>query len=124
MRRITIVAEIDDTFFADILCTAIESPFGDWFLFGNIRSKGDDYESAVVTERDSGGGAEGDEKLIGYDQLAEGIRIALAMPEGRLASDLRKDIYFAVSENDAGQIDAIAADAIVQFVMFGELRYS
>jgi hypothetical protein len=123
-QKVQIEMELKDAFLAAVLCTAIEGAIEYWASVpkDSVVSREDDYVSAKIVESEaSTDGEDPKEKTIGYAELADGIRKALLV--NPLDPDIRASILQAVCEDDAGFIDAQAADVIVQMAVFGELVY-
>jgi hypothetical protein len=111
---------VSDAFCADVLCTALEGGIGYWSVADQIKqAESGDYVSAVLED------AEGDENwkhTIDYAAIRRGIKRALE-PDFNLNRDTKGYIFSAITQQDAGQIDADAADAIVQAACFNTLVY-
>lgn len=135
------------------LVTVIESPFGNWFLFDDVRSKGDGYDRARVTLDDEEGSFRLDpEKGIGPEQVMASLRkmvcpktdypptkVAGWDDEGRPYWILTPSLFsqgVARAWNDCGDreflrhlgkgewdIDCIGADFAVQYALFGGTIY-
>jgi hypothetical protein len=61
-------------------------------------------------------------QVVDYALIRKGIAAILA-PGADIGAKLRGYVFSGVVENDGGHIDADAADAIVQFGMFGKLVF-
>jgi hypothetical protein len=59
---------------------------------------------------------------ITHASMVEAIQ-KICENEVTVTEEIRSSIYAAVTENDAGQIDATAADVIVQVAALGEIVY-
>lgn len=112
-------------FLADVVITAVEGGIGYWARTRNYRwDEGDDaagqaYATVEVFDAD---GALADWKLVNADTVAHGIG-KIRDANFKINPDLRALILGADAENDAGNIDADAADVIVQAGLFGEIVY-
>lgn len=84
----------------------------------------DDIFSPMVVAEATFIDVEDDDKsyAIDHETVAKGLG-KLRRGEGGMNSTMRGAILAADAENDAGQIDAYDADAIVQLGVFGELVY-
>lgn len=81
------------------------------------------YRSAMCTEWDSDEGEEiGEAKLIDAAAIAEAIGKILS-GKVQISSSTAGYIASGLREDDGGDIDAEAADCIVQVAMFDEIRY-
>jgi len=123
-------------FLSDIITTAIEGGIGYWSACSQYqydwdgetrRSVGELVEGertrATVQELDdSSGEYTGTVHEITIDTIARGIG-KIRDNEFGINSQIRKWITEGDRENDAGMIDADAADCIVQAGLFGELVY-
>ena len=127
--EIKTVLEIEDQDIEDIVVTALEGGIGYWACLDNT---GAEFETApkdepisitasklllarkelkFIDEQD-----DNVEYILTIDMLLEGIKLWI---------EKGYDCYGAVVGNlfDCGNIDAIGADMIFQFAMFGEWRY-
>lgn len=120
-------------FLSDVLITATEGGINYW---AHPRSRtwdgipaepGSTLMSAVLVDREE---LEGDQPtnkrhVIDHDAVERGIALILSTTE---KFSVREDIYRMILlghyKNDAGEIDAEAADVIVQAALFGEILYS
>lgn len=135
---ISVILDTDDSgtreFLSDIMTTAIAGGINYW---ASILSY--DESAATVVLADTEEGATPEALLIlDIDVLAQGIKVVLeAHPPFYDPNDTHsqcQDVPFlsaywasvmrsAVLALDAGEIDADAADVIVQAALFGEIRY-
>ena len=127
-RKAVVSVELKESLLADIMCIALEGGIGYWCAASHIRRRknestdspvGFDYVSFRAHD------TEGDDfknRPVNYNTIARGINKALK-PGARIRSDLRDQIFRGVVSDDAGEIDADAADVIVQFGMFGRIVY-
>lgn len=102
-------------FLADVLCTALEGGIGYWSECGMLKSDALGYVSATLYP------AEDDdfpETVLTRESIQQGIEKVLS-PDFRVNPQIRA----AIASGDAGQIDADAADVIVQAACFGEIVY-
>lgn len=110
-----------DEFLTDVLITAVEGGIGYW---------ADDITDYCYDDDDaSRRGA----TLVCHDEDVYGFRLTLGLiedgikliadPALQIASDYRREIAQASTDNDAGDIDAGLADCIVQAAVFGSIVY-
>lgn len=122
-----------EQFLADIITTAIEGGTGYWAQVLQYQYSLDDGEVTVYAGALAEGhiahailrpiddpDAEGMELTL--DDIARGIG-KITRGDARINPELRRLIDAASRENDAGDIDADAADAITQIALLGELTY-
>lgn len=102
---------------ADILCTAIEGGISYWVHSGKAhRDDAGDYVWVRIVEN----GATAGTTCYHVDGAAIRRGIALIIT-GQVK--IRSDIRAAVASGDAGNVDADAADCIVQAACFGDIVY-
>lgn len=107
------------TYLADVMTTAIEGGINYWASLDTVSTVEDPteilgwrYDAAYVVDLE-----DGEEYSISLDTIARGLnRISKIRPDGHIASAHRA--------MDAGDLDAIDADIIVQYGLFGELVYA
>jgi len=106
-----------EEFLADILTTAVEGGVNYW-AYADAYIHTPSKDAAVLLEE-----AEEDEcpHYVDIDSIAKGI--ALYLEHLRPQNEYRKRIAEANRDNDAGELDAEDADVIVQFAIFGEIKY-
>lgn len=111
-----------DQLCAAILCTANEGGIGYWAYTSNIlRTEADEWEYASFVVEDTMG--EDDWRhVVDYDAVRRGIAKMLE-PDAKVRHSTVAHTLNAVANDDAGEIDADVADAIVQFACFGEIVY-
>ena len=115
-------------FLSDVLITATEGGINYWAQVTKRRweRRGPDgYEGAVmdVGLRD----LEDGDKLhyVTHEMLEKGIALILSTETRfQVREDLYRMILLGHYKNDAAEIDAEAADVIVQAAIFGEIVYS
>lgn len=129
-----------EQFLADIITGAIEGGTGYWakvYRYKWVDLPPAEVNALIVTEEDCEASDEwiaahpGSSnkdwlsehgKLINCDLIARGIGRIVRREVG-VNSTIRGYILYGNAENDAGEIDADAADVIVQAGLFGELVY-
>lgn len=117
-------------FLADIITSAIEGGTGYWACVHQYQYMMDDtlHPCIGALVPDAGARAtiqdEDDDKLyeLTIDVIARGISAIRATRDG-INTGIRQSIITGDNDNDAGEIDADGADAIVQFAIFGRLVY-
>lgn len=131
---VTLTVTLTPDWVDSVLCTAIESADYGWFDWTDLDTSGPRdpahpnipvYVAGTCTEYDPDEGTpmEGAEPVrVDAAKLAEGVQKLLDGTVG-VSSGHRAQLLLAVTENDAGQVDADLADCIVQAAVLGELRY-
>lgn len=122
-------------FLGDIISCAVEGGTGYWAqvsqyqyeIDGRIcvnvgKRQGDKPQAILHRLKDDESGYEDDGLLVTLDTIQLGIDRITDGAVG-VRSSLRNDITFADAENDAGEIDAGAADVIVQAGLLGEVKF-
>ena len=117
--RMTQRGEERTTFLADVMTTALEGGINYWAEVDDVSTVEDPNE--VLGWRYNGAHLVGYEDGEGYsidlNTIARGLNlIAAKYPASHITKGNR--------EQDAGDIDAIDADAVVQYGLFGELVYA
>jgi len=108
---------------ADILIGAIEGGTGYWATVSAYQHSGSAGEtSATLHEIELSDPEHPDGREVSTETVQEGIQAVLD-PYFRVCTDVRAAIAHADEEDDAGGLDAEAADAIVQAGLFGRLIY-
>lgn len=107
------------TFLADIIIAAVEGGTGYWASVSAYKwTLGPELTTATLHPEDEPDTSH----VVTLDTIAHGI--AVIRREEHLARvDIRTAILQADRYSDAGDIDADAADVIVQAALFGELVY-
>lgn len=112
MHTIQLSFDLTDEFLADVATTAIEGGINYW----TSRVQRIDVDTFALTDEETDEGY-----LVTHQMLANAIERILGLdPTGTTGID---SIASAVFERDAGAIDAIDADCIVQVAVFGEVLY-
>ena len=112
-----------EEFLADLLITAVEGGTGYWAQVSNYSHS--PAATAHVTlheyhEEDDDGVVPLHE--VDLESIEKGLKLYLTFLEGRSDATYRE--YMAADwANDAGDFDAEDADVIVQFAIFGEIKY-
>jgi hypothetical protein len=151
--KVRVDLDVTDSLCSDILCTAIEGGTGYWAVLDDINrapvvkgvgETGDGtirFDEATTEEvewpwvyvcalfcdtehdeEDEESEPQFEPQVVTYDVIRKGIA-AILSPGADIGSRLRGYIFAGVIGNDGGEIDADAADAIVQFGMFGKLVF-
>ena len=152
MPTFKITHTVDDQFIGDILTTALEGGIGYWAtcteieranpandrVFDQVLSPLTVYSAKVVDRewfeftqtstpleiqeaRQDGDGPDFDEKEINHDTVVAGIK-ALLTGKVKIRADLLDQVTTSIATEDC-DIDADAADCIVQAGLFGEVIY-
>lgn len=106
-------------FLRDVAITAAEGGVNYW---GGVVAYDPDAGTFRVEETDGMGGGDGPVHTVDGDLIERGIA-RLAVPGVQCAADIRGWVLRGSATNDAGEIDADAADVIVQVGLFGEIVY-
>lgn len=121
----TVTLTVSDQLLRDTLTIAIEGGVNYWAKGRRFeRLPNLEYVSCEIAELAD----EGSEPVkpgyhrVGPEALTRGFQLALT-PGIQLNSAIRAAIASAVAEDDGGQIDASAADVIVQLAIFGDIVY-
>lgn len=126
MPSINVTLEVTQQFLLDVLTTIVESPFTLWSWDGievvNIDRDSDLNVTKLTIRFDDPRNDAKRERTLDTGQVLLGIQRNL---EGRMNLDptIVGYIMSGAKDNDAGHIDAIAADAILQAAALGELVY-
>lgn len=126
-RNVSVSLPVDEQFLADVIITACEGGINYW---ANIVTY-DHPENPAFTKaeiidpevRDDEEDPRDGHFTINLDAICEGIKVALD-PETKLSTRFKNELYGAVREQDAGDIDADLADIIVQCAIYKEVLYS
>jgi len=123
--ELTVTKQYDMQILADTITTAIEGGIGYWSLCTEY--KWQDREphevlAKVEIEPELKDEEDEDEYLIDCSVVQRGLKRLL---DGSVQIDhtIMGYIHQSLGDNDAGMIDAIAADCIVQAGLFNEVRY-
>lgn len=139
MTTITITTDIDidDEFLSDVFITALEGGINYWAWVDEYQHSGDTPHANIM---------DGEDDAKPYTVTPHTVLLGIAAilsarapyynpnapdPAQRtqcgdmkyLTKGLADTVRSAVIEQDAGEIDASAADCIVQAALFGEIRY-
>jgi hypothetical protein len=112
-----------EEFLDDVIVTAIEGGIGYWSVCHSYKWKDQPAVTAVIQEWDEWEDkAIGDKITVDRALIRKGIKQVLS-GEADVAASMVKIIAGANATNDGGDIDADAADVIVQAAIFGTLTY-
>ena len=125
MPIINMNVELDEQFLYDTLTTFVESGYSGWAeLVGSVNREPDTHDVLSFTLYDEDSDKTYD---VGIDEAFTGLcRIVGKDNDGvhvEIADYIKQYCVQGILEGDAGHIDAIAADCIVQAAIFGELVY-
>jgi hypothetical protein len=111
-----------EQFLSDILTTAVEGGIGYWAEVCDIVS--DDVQNVLSFKvRDFEASPSEPWKEVTLQGIEEAITL-VKEEKVKIGKFTRNDILFADCDQDAGMIDAEAADVLVQIAAFGEIIYS
>jgi hypothetical protein len=131
--KINIKHTLSDEFLMDVMITMVETPPASWFKFIDVNRREDlmitdftvvDQEDIFEYQEDLAAGAEPDEPerhLINPQKVADAIERLLSAD--MVSRDIADAIARGARDNDAGDIDAIGADCILQIACFDEVLY-
>ena len=119
-----------EQFLSDVLTTAVEGGINYWSAVSNYRwqdANGNAVPASVTVH-------EMDDELGGYKEpgvpittkeIGAAIRRIMDINDEikYLGNHVRKEVFAASMDNDAGDIDADIADTIMQVAVLGEVRY-
>lgn len=122
---IKISKELTDEFLSDVLITAVESGGASLFYWDGFRMMTIDRQPDLSIDAIDFFADDGDGERHRYEITHEDVGNAIqAILDGTVSLGYPKEyIVRAVSELDAGDIDATAADCIIQAACFGEVVY-
>ena len=110
-------------FLSDILETALYGGIDYWCANVKVHKTKISADTRLVTGIEVLPDEDAAEYLhVTYQSMVEAIQ-KLCENRVQVNDQIRQAIYAAVTENDAGQIDATAADVIVQVAAFDEIVY-
>lgn len=139
MHKIEIEAPVSEEFLGDILVCAFDGNYGsswewsrpgceDWLVtsegsWKEVRVRFDVEDApSLALQMDYRAQIRAGGVKISYEEVTVGIARILS-DERNYTDKFRANIRQAVAENDAGMIDAIDADCIVQEALFGRQVY-
>lgn len=120
---LTMKYPVSDQLLSDILTTAIEGGVNYWLLSAHSVKRTEQGDPLVVVGPLDITEDEPLAKDIDFDTLQRGIRLVMQADVVPRRDDIRSALLRALVSEDAGGIDAEAADIIVQAGLFGELVY-
>lgn len=127
-----------ERFLADIVTCAVEGGTGYWAQVSQYQYVRDDGTLCVYTGEavspakasatlhemeDDGSGYKSEGLTLDLNAVALGIRRVILADGLGVNAELRRSICEADDDNDAGQIDADAADVIAQAALLGSIVY-
>jgi hypothetical protein len=127
-RDITIQVEVSDGFLSDVMVVMIETPMTLWSWDNvsvvNIDRQPDLSITSFIIECDDPNVERSARFTMDADRVVEGI-VKILDNDSEISIDptIRNYIVRGVMDNDAGEIDAIAADCIMQAAFFNALVY-
>lgn len=121
---VNITLPVTERLLGDVLTTCIESPFGQWFRWSKLRR---DRELSVVSvhlDYDTEDADEGTYKgkaEVTRETVRLGIERVLATL--MVNAEITGSVLAAVTRDDAGHIDSIGADAVLQAAIYGKVVF-
>lgn len=121
-------------FFYDVMCTMVETPYGDWWHFIDV-NRDADLNILDFTCVDIGAALDedwpdieqhikdGERYVVTPEKIGETIERILKQDVTYMSDYIEQYIRRAVQDDDAGDIDAIAADCILQVACLEEVVY-
>lgn len=121
VKPITLELIVDNVFAADVLTTALQGGIDYWACAEHLQA--DDEGNTVIAYLTDSTGENYEDlpKYVDLDVIRLGIKRALKV--GSCRQDIRETILTAVASDDVGQIDAEAADVIVQLGLFDDVVF-
>ena len=113
--------ETRNDFLKDIFITAIEGGINYWCIVKNYRWNCEDFSCKVI-EYDEDTDSHKNRYNLNAAVIEQGI-LKVKERSFQVNSDILAYILLADHNNDAGDIDSICADVIVQAGLFGEIVY-
>lgn len=122
-------------FLLDIMITMVETPYGDWWHFTDVNRRDEDLMITDFTVCDVGEVMDEpaheimeylqtcDRVTITPQKVADAIELIMSSEEHYVSNYIEAYIARAVADDDAGDIDAIAADCLLQLAVNGEVMY-
>lgn len=127
--EITIKHTLPMQFLYDIMVTMVETPFGEWWHFIDV-NRDDDLNILNFTVMDVMDVMDGDtddisqcERYMITPQKVADVLQRVMGDDNYLGADVQGYIERGVRDSDAGDIDAIAADCLLQVACFDEVVY-
>lgn len=115
-------------FYADIIICAVEGGTNYWAFSHDYQHETPETTSVQLASQDEvvglGTSEDGIWHTVTLDTIAEGFKKIRGQEGLKINERLRKEILTAYDEMEAGDIDATAADVLVQVALFGEVMYS
>ena len=121
-RTVSIEFNIGEDFLSDILTTACEGGIGYWSQLKDYDCDRDHHYIREYDDYSDEIAADHEWFRIDHDLVMKGLHHMMD-PNFEVADYIRKYVYLAITESDAGHIDADAADCIIQAGVYGELVY-
>jgi hypothetical protein len=110
----------DREFLSDVFIIALEGGISYWADVTKVERVVDLHAGMEVRDNED---REAPWHYVGRQALRTAINTIIHDRALAIRSDLRRDIYSAWIDLDAGQIDAEGADVIVQVAAFGEIVF-
>lgn len=120
--------DIPEQVLADVMVTAFDANHGACWHWASpseenwLKKQGDDWFEVKIQESD------GDKWTVNWEILQRGMTVIVSRNHSdskfEYAEKLRNRIQEAIMNDDAGVLDAVDADLIVQLGLWGKLLYS
>lgn len=107
-------------FLNDVFTTALEGGIGYWAYAEEYKNDLGEY-FAVVVDAENEDAFE--KSTINQETIVKGINLIVNDGDFKINDRIRQEIMLANIQNDAGNIDVIDADCIVQAGLFKELVF-
>lgn len=121
-RSISVTLPVEEQFLKDVLSTAVEGGIGHWaHATGIVRSQIDNTVIHVELEP-ADNPEEFNKTAVNLDTVLLGMQRVLANGF-QIDPDIRESIARGVTTNDASDIDAEAADCVIQTGVLGDIVY-
>ncbi len=123
--KINLDIEVSEQFAADVLTVAVDGGIAYWARLGHVVRDGKGFVglgTAIIEQEASGEDDSAKSAVMSSEAIIEGIKTVLK-PTFQVRDDIRSAIFRGVLSGDAGEIDAEAADVIIQAAMFGDIVY-
>jgi len=122
--KVKIDVELDDQFLGDIMTTALEGGIGYWSACSKVKRLEDLTIVSCLIHEITDDESDYEEKGVPLTlkDIGRGLQLLLSGYVG-VNSTVLGYISRGVAEQDAGHIDADAADAIVQAALLGDIKY-
>lgn len=119
MHKVSVALEVQEQLLFDIMTTAVEGGINYWAYSLSV-SREANLDVFAFSCKANGVYSRLD---VDASKVLTGIQRVLS-PGFSVRRDIREALTLSLAENDASNIDAEAADVIIQAALFGEITYS